>query len=99
MDLLFSTFVTSSHVSKKPVRKLNGFSADMHAVAEKMWKEELAKGTKPTGTKTRRPEETWRQRVDVSDHLVFHEEALRVCLVCPFRKGLYLWYGPLPGCQ
>ena len=32
----------------------------MHAVAEKMWKEELAKETKPSGSKMhRRPEETW----------------------------------------
>lgn len=42
------------------MRKLHGFSANMHAVAEKMWKEELAKETKPTGSKmNRRPEETW----------------------------------------
>jgi len=39
--------------------KLHGFSANMHAVAEKMWKEELAKETKPTGLKQiRRPEDT-----------------------------------------
>lgn len=39
--------------------KLHGFSANMHAVAEKMWKEELAKETKPSGSKMkRRPEDT-----------------------------------------
>lgn len=49
---------TSAGAGKTLAEKLDGFSANMHAVAEKMWKEELAKGTNPTSSKTRRPEDT-----------------------------------------
>ena len=71
------------------VRKLHGFSANMHAVAEKMWKEELAKETKPSGSKmNRRPEETWVTRKRREESLGFIHRTFKTCTNKKFQVAI-----------